>query len=80
MHTLKPKDKTYRCACLYHKGRHVRCEITTDKSEPPILCPYDMSAADWKEVVPQIFMEFSDREYHNKTVDRKTDKRFKKNR
>lgn len=46
---IKPVKKTYRCACVYHKGKRVRCEITTDKSEIPILCPYDMGAADWRE-------------------------------
>lgn len=79
MVTLKSKtSKTYHCSCVYHKGKHVRCEITTGKSEIPTLCPYDMGEADWREFVPRIFYEFSDREYHNKTVNKKTDRRFKK--
>jgi len=37
-----------------------------------------MGKADWREFVPRIFYEFPGREYHNKTIDKNTDRRFKK--
>jgi hypothetical protein len=86
---LKLRSRTYHCSCLYNRGKHFRCEITSRLPKPPELCPYGMGEPDWKEnmcanhngksFISKMFIEIPDREYHNKLVDKNTDRRFKKN-
>jgi hypothetical protein len=88
---LKLKCKIYHCSCLYNRGKHFNCEITSCLPKPPKLCPYGLGKPDWNEnisvsvnnnekpFISKMFIEVSDREYHNKLINKNTDKRFKIN-
>jgi hypothetical protein len=88
---LKLKCKTYRCTCLYNQGKPFSCEITSRLPKPPEFCPYGIGKPDWienmfarndnnvKTYTRKMFIEIPDSEYHNKLINKNTDRRFKKN-
>jgi hypothetical protein len=73
------RSKWYRCSCLYHHGKSVKCEIVSRVDHPPLLCPYGKDDPDWQEVIHKAFLELPHNLYRTKEVDKDTDKRFKKN-